>query len=517
VIAARADVQRRQLRFNGAIAVAVLAGAIAAPLIVLDVSASAGELTRDAAICAFMCAALWMLVSDRYVVTLSALLLYLALLDGFVKLKTGSSVVTLGRDVLLYAITLGAVTRAALRRVAIPPLPAAFVAVFAWVALCVAEIFNPSAISLVHAASSVRQHIEFVPLVGFGYFVLRSKERLAGLFVLLAIVAAINGVVALVQEHLTPGELAAWGPGYASEVFGSGAVSARTFVANGVAYVRPPGLGGDFGFGGILGVIALPGVLALLGYSRRSRRVTAAVWLCGPLVILAVITSQARLEIVSACIGAVAFLALTVTSRRGVALLTAAIVLAALGYVVSVAVLQGSIPNRYSSIAPSRLISTSVNYREGTLALIPTYAARYPLGAGLGSAGPAAGAGVGGGAAAGGSGGRNLDAESEFTFLEIELGIPGLVILMGIMGYAVRSGVRLRRVGDADLQRLLAAMTAVLVACWVSWVDAPDSASSPAAPFFWLAVGALAYWHSAMRTGALQMRGRGVLATIAGR
>src|SRR5579863_7555980 len=60
--------------------------------------------------------AAWMFVSERYEITLSVLVLYLGLLDGFLKLKTGSSIATLGRDVLLYSIASGAVVRLLVRR-----------------------------------------------------------------------------------------------------------------------------------------------------------------------------------------------------------------------------------------------------------------------------------------------------------------------------------------------------------------------------------------------------------------
>src|SRR3954465_13842962 len=53
----------------------------------------------------------WMFLSERYAVTLGVLLLYLGLLDGFLKLRTGSQLTTLGRDLLLYAIVGGALAR----------------------------------------------------------------------------------------------------------------------------------------------------------------------------------------------------------------------------------------------------------------------------------------------------------------------------------------------------------------------------------------------------------------------
>src|SRR4051794_38309677 len=58
----------------------------------------------------------WMFFSERYEVTLAALALYLGLFDGFLKLKTGSQLATLGRDLLLYAVVAGAIVRFLLRK-----------------------------------------------------------------------------------------------------------------------------------------------------------------------------------------------------------------------------------------------------------------------------------------------------------------------------------------------------------------------------------------------------------------
>src|SRR3712207_3009671 len=44
----------------------------------------------------------WMFLSERYERTLAVLAAYLLLLDGFLKLRTGSQLATLGRDILLY-------------------------------------------------------------------------------------------------------------------------------------------------------------------------------------------------------------------------------------------------------------------------------------------------------------------------------------------------------------------------------------------------------------------------------
>ena len=47
---------------------------------------------------------LWLFLSERYENTLAVLLLYLGLLDGYLKLRTNSSAITLVRDGALYPV-----------------------------------------------------------------------------------------------------------------------------------------------------------------------------------------------------------------------------------------------------------------------------------------------------------------------------------------------------------------------------------------------------------------------------
>jgi hypothetical protein len=466
--------------------------------------------THEAAPVLLLPVALWMFFSERYEVTLGVLLLYLGLLDGVLKLASGSTVATLGRDVLLYAITLGAVVRMALRKTSLTLPPFAGI-VLAWVAVCVMQVANPSGISITHAVASLRPHLEFVPLFFFGYIVLRSDRRLAGLLVLLAIVGAANGVADLVQSHLTPAQLGSWGPGYYALENGTSTTVARVFydLVTHQAEVRPPGLGGEDGFGGLVGLIALPGLIALLSSARTVAKVG---WFLIPialLVIVGIVTSETRLAVLGTVIAVLAFLALTLTSRRGLAALLLTTVVGLAGYLIVTAFVSQN-ANRYSGIAPSQVLNTAFSARRGSLAVIPRYIADYPLGAGLGSVGPAAVSEVGGVSV------TKLNGETEFTFLLVETGIPGLVVMLAFVLASIRCGLVLRRVADPRLQRCLMALTAVLLALLVAWLTEAVSADSPTAPFLWFTGGALAYWYGEFRAGRLPLRPqliRGVLAS----
>ena len=67
---------------------------------------------------------LWLAVTRNTAFALAAYMLYLGLLDGYFKLGTGNSNVTLVRDALLYAVVAGLLIKAAVRGtpLRLPPL-----------------------------------------------------------------------------------------------------------------------------------------------------------------------------------------------------------------------------------------------------------------------------------------------------------------------------------------------------------------------------------------------------------
>jgi len=434
--------------------------------------------------------AAWMLFSERYAWSLAVLMLYLGLVDGYLKLRTGSSSVTLVRDLMLYAIAAGFLVRAAVRResLKLPPLTGW---VIAWFVVVAVQLANPGNGTLLHSVASVRPHIEWVPLFFFGYAIFRSKARLRNFLMLLLVIAAVNGVVGFIQLNLTPEQLSAWGPGYEKALNGESSVAQRTFTdEEGELHTRPFALGGDFGFGGIVGMIAIPAALALLSLTRRAGP-RFAIGLLAAGAVLGVATSEARTAVIGSVVVVLAFAALTVTSRTGLRTVFA-VALAVLVAYVTVGYLgsntkQGSF-DRYNSISsPSEALSTSYDYRKNTLAKIPDYAAQFPLGAGIGSNGPAAS--FSGGTA------RRLDAESEFNFLLIEVGLPGLAVMLGFnLTLLYLSITRIRRIADREVRLLLTAFAAPLFAFSATWFVGIATAASPAAPYLWLTAGVLSFW-----------------------
>jgi hypothetical protein len=205
-----------------------------------------------------------------------------------------------------------------------------------------------------------------------------------------------------------------------------------------------------------------------------------------------VATSEARVAVLGSVAAVAAFVLLAVSSRNVTRAVVALTVGAALAYGV-ISTLASSADSgafdRYASIAPGRAVDTAYDYRKDTLARVPQYALEIPLGAGLGSSGP--GASATGGTTAGAS----LDAESEPTYLVIETGVLGLVVMLGLTLQLLALSLRgIRRLPDGELRLLLAGVAAPLFALVAAGAAGITTAASPTSPYFWFAAGIVAWW-----------------------
>lgn len=500
---------RLVLRPLGALA---MVATLAACGLAITVKLPSPSLVSALALSGVLAATAWMLLSERYEWTLAILMLYVGLADGFLKLSTGSSTVTLIRDLMLYAIAVGFLVRMAVRRERVrwPPLSGWVVA---WLLVVAVQIANPRDGTLLHSLASVRPHAEWVPLFFLGYLAIRSKARIRAFLLLLVVIAAANGIVGLVQVNISPAQLAGWGPGYAKAINGEGSVSANSFAdENGVERNRPFALGGDMGFGGSVGFLAVPAALALLGLGLKPRTRLLVLALAAG-VVLAVITSEGRVYVIAGVVAVLAFAGLTVTSRAGARTIIGVAVGLAVAYAAISVLLSNSEAGsfeRYNSIAsPEQALTTAYDYRAEVLSLVPTYMARFPFGAGIGSSGPA-------GSFGGGGTRKGLNGESEPTFLLIELGIPGLAVMLGFnLVLIYLSTTKIRRIADRETRVLLTAVAAPLFALFVTWLAGISTATTPGAPYLWLAAGVLSYWLLGEGSGSMAPPARTAVAPAA--
>jgi hypothetical protein len=436
---------------------------------------------------------LWLMCSTRYEVTLAVLMLYLGLLDGYLKLKLNNTAITAGRDLLMGAIAAGALIRYAVSRQKgrLPPLTGF---VIAWVLVVLVQLLNPDNGTLTHSLLALRPHLEFVPLFFFGFIMMRTPSRLRGFLVLLLVITAINAIVALIQLNLSPAQLASWGPGYANRINGVG-VSGRGFVdAAGVATNRPFGLGSDMGFAGLLGLLAAPAALALFAIRGKRSLLLIAVPM-GVAVVTAVVTSQARVAVVGSVISVLFFVVLASTARRRAATIMSVAIATAITVLVVSALTSGpsqAVFSRYSSVGPTQVLSTTYSYKAQTYADLISYLHQIPFGGGIGS--------VGAGSSTPGGNGKRYDGESEFNVLVAEVGLAGLIVMIAFNLRLCRLSLfRIKKVGDADVRIMLAAIAAPLFALIAAWTVGPTTISTPGAPYMWFVGGVFSYW---LLTGA---------------
>ncbi|HYM55581.1 MAG TPA: hypothetical protein VES97_09475, partial [Solirubrobacteraceae bacterium] len=296
------------------------------------------------------------------------------------------------------------------------------------------------------------------------------------------------------QVRLNPHQLAAWGPGYSEKVLGTNGVSGTTFASEGSGRVRPLALGSDIGFGGTVGVIALPGVLMLLATARPRRR-----WIFMLLSLAAVLgvgVSLSRTSVLGAIVTLVAFAVLSLSAGRRVTRpLAALIVILALTIPLASVVTSTegtAIFSRYTSIAPNTAASTSTGYKSVSLKQIPVDIANDPFGFGLGTAGAASSFG---GHTTVTLEGHGFSSETEFNFIMNELGLPGLLLWVSFTIYLGALVVRrLTSIKDVETRLALAAAFSVLAGLTVEGFAGAFTAGTAGGPYFWLAAGIAAYW-----------------------
>jgi len=441
-------------------------------------------------------------ISTRYEVTLTLLVLYLGLLDGPVKLESASQAASAVRDILILAIGLGMVVRLVVKRerVRLPPLSAW---VLAFVAVVLIEAFNPATGGILKVIGGYRQELEWVPLFFFGYLIMRSKERFRKFFLVLGVIAVANGAVGAYQARLTPGQLASWGPGYnvlLSAKNGKAVVSGRTYSVEGVARPRPPALGSDSGFGGGVGVLALPGLLALLATGSVRRRWILV--LCCAGAVLGIATSASRSAIIVAVIALLAYALLSFVAgirvgRLIAVLLTTVALTVAVGAALVAANGKGIFARQETLTSVSTAETSGGSAKVEHLTRIPADIAAAPFGAGLATGGSAGGFG---GKQKLELEGQGASTESAYNLVVVELGLPGLLLWVGLSITVLLLAVRgLRHIRDIELRTYLVAVFAAFVAFTAEGFAGPTLAVSPSGAFLWFAAGIASYWFGSRR------------------
>lgn len=434
---------------------------------------------------------LWCATTRHPMLALVVVAVYIGAADGFVKLRINSDPASLLRDVLLFAVLSNLLLRWNRHRDTDPlSLPGLTVWVLAYAGIVLVQLANPQTTSLLQGLAGMRLHLEFVPLFFVGALLVRRAEDIYRFMGLLVLVGTVNSFVNLVQFNLTLDQFAAWGPGYREKLFGGGhfASSARVgFVgADGHAIVRPFGLGSDIGFGGAAATLALPSCIALALWAKTPWRALAFSTLA-IVNLVGVITCGARVAIVGAVVAVTFFLALAALSRRATRTILTTVVVAVAATVALPAIFSGSQSGafeRLQSVSPLNIISSTDSARGGSTALIPEYLQKYTLGAGIGRSGSAFQFS---------NVDEHLDAENELTFLAVETGVIGLLVMLILHVRVVTLALRgRRRQLDPRMRLALIALVAPVLASMATWIAAPATAATPYVCYFWFVAGVVA-------------------------
>jgi len=131
-------------------------------------------------------------------------------------------------------------------------------------------------------------------------------------------------------------------------------------------------------------------------------------------------------------------------------------------------------------------VGTAEQDRGHSYDVIPRYIGQIPLGAGLGSVGPATGIFASK---------RGFNGETQFSYLLVEVGIAGLIVILGLhlqlIGLAL---TRIRKMIDPELRSALAALAAPLIGIFALFLGGSPLSGSPSAPYFWFVAGIFSFW-----------------------
>lgn len=267
-------------------------------------------------------------------------------------------------------------------------------------------------------------------------------------------------------------------------------------------------MGSDAGFGGGIGVIALPGLIALLTVGRMRRK--WPVLLCCLGALIAIATCASRSSVVNLVVELASFAALSMLVRvRLTRALSGLSVVAALMAIVVVGLIVVDGAGIFKRQLSLGHVATAVGaeatgeereegeQRGGDAKLkhlnqIPGDLAAEPFGLGLGTAGAVAGLG---GKVAKTIEQAKVSGGSAYNLLAVELGLPGLFLFVGLtINVLVLALTRLKQVADPELRIYLIAIVAAFVALTIQGLAGPTLAVTPPGAYLWFAPGVIAYW-----------------------
>lgn len=352
-------------------------------------------------------------------------------------------------------------------------------------AISVAQMANPLWSDLASGVrcglSGLSMHVLPMGLVFLGYDLFRRAGEIRSVLLVGVGLMTVMAVFGLVQYAIGLETVAGWGPSF-QEVLDR----EKTWGASLASVMRPISFAKDAGAASsyyLLGVL-----LALLLLARPDSRagtslvVLVAIFLMG----MSLFQTYVRSNLILATLAPLAFLVFANRVRAILALATLALSFAT-AYLLAGPIEREVIVSRISPLSDP--VGATVQERGLQVRMIPVMAWQYPLGAGIGRAGPGAYVGA-----------TDEDiirgispGEGYYANVVYETGIAGLALLVAIFVMAVRRGIDVfaRELSDPRL-KMLALGSLVLVAVTLAMgLGGPVLYSAPANLFFWFAIGVL--------------------------
>jgi len=345
-------------------------------------------------------------------------------------------------------------------------------------------------IGLLISIFAIRPYLEWLPIFLLAYKYMRTKQNYIMFSSALLFCVSLNGIAGTIQYIKGPGWMASLSPGYNYFVYEQG----RVFTGSGgESLLRPPALGNDCGFGGMLAMYSLPFLFYLFVqvYKKRMpffRKVI--LFLATILSLMGAISSISRTVIVVTILESVIiiFLILKPGMKTKAIFIRFFIILAG-----AFIIFLSQYPTffvRYQSISTPQkvweIFSEKESSRRHRIENLPKLTARYFFGGGLGKSGSAGGFV------------KRYDIltepkdipflENQYEYTLLDLGMLGVILWLLIHLMSLKTAFYIYRRSSKEIKYACLALVVILSTLLpVGWFFGTMQGISGAA--FWFACG----------------------------
>ena len=411
-------------------------------------------------------------------------------MDGTLRgLTGGNSLMAVGRDlVLALIISAWIVMRMRTRYddpIRIPP-AAGPLALFS--VLCVLQIANPHAISLMNSLAALKTHLSTIPLYFFAYDVFRRRGQVHSLVLFLVLATAVIGSVSMLQYVMGREWTFVHYPG-TDKILDTAYNFASESDAETMNLFKPPGTVYYGGATGVFLALMAPLLCSLilmqqLYKKNRARIVGYSVMGFG--FIIGIFINGLRIAVAQAIIGLVflAFVCGGALRKQATIAVVACVMAAVVAFSIAATISGGALTTRFGSFFNNPVDALHQD-RSTFFEQMVDLAVNSPVGVGLGRNGPASQftpkdsdvEDLGFGAY----------SESYLGFLVLETGLPGALLIAYAAFVFLRHGyAALQRTTDPSDRLLAAGVLALQVTICANFFFGPILVQPPGSVLYWV-------------------------------